>query len=106
MFLWNRGEIKILRPTRGRATDFAESKRATTMIENDRASEPDGLRLDQFLKLCFIAGTGGHAKFMIQNGEVKLNGEIETRRRHKVVAGDVVEVGGQEYLVKHSASAD
>ena len=36
------------------------------------------LCLDQFLKLSSIAETGGHAKVMIQGGEVKVNGETET----------------------------
>jgi len=49
-----------------------------------------------------MAETGGHAKFLIQNGEVTVNGEIETRRRRKMVAGDVVEVGGQRLLVDES----
>lgn len=69
------------------------------MAEDGPENESAKLCLDQFLKLSSIAETGGHAKFMIQSGEVKLNGEIETRRRRKVVAGDVVEVGGEEYVV-------
>jgi ribosome-associated protein YbcJ (S4-like RNA binding protein) len=41
---------------------------------------------------------------MIQSGEVKVNGEIEIRRRRKLVAEDVVEVGGNKLLVKDSVS--
>ena len=44
-------------------------------------STPEPLRLDQFLKLHSLAETGGRAKLMIQNGEVKVNGATETRRR-------------------------
>jgi len=55
------------------------------------------LSLDQSLKLVGIAATGGQAKLMIQGGEVLVNGEVETRRRRKLVAGDVVEVEGQTY---------
>ena len=51
--------------------------------------------LDQLLKLAGIAQTGGHAKFIIQEGEVKLNGETETRRRKKIRPGDQVEVEGE-----------
>jgi len=65
-------------------------------------AEADSLRLDQFLKVRGIAATGGLAKFIIQNGEVKLNGEIETRRRRKLAVGDVVEVAGQQYPVTGS----
>ena len=60
--------------------------------------------LDQFLKLTSIAESGGQAKVMIQSGEVKVNGEVETRRRRKLVANDVVEVGGDKWLVKESVS--
>ena len=55
------------------------------------------LRLDQFLKLCGITDTGGQAKLLIQGGEVKVNGEPETRRRRKLVAGDVVEIDGHTF---------
>lgn len=50
------------------------------------------IQLDQFLKLANIVGTGGQAKRLIQGGEVKLNGEVETRRKKKLFPGDVVEV--------------
>ena len=46
--------------------------------------------------------TGGHAKFMIQHGEVQVNGETETRRRRQLMAGDVVEVGGKRIVVSES----
>ena len=65
-------------------------------------SSPDKaapLRLDQFLKLTGLAETGGHAKLMIQGGEVLLNGEVETRRRKQLCLGDVVELDGDRYLV-------
>lgn len=67
--------------------------------------EPKKLCLDQFLKLSWVVETGGHAKFMIQNGEVKVNGQVETRRRRKLVAGDVVEIGGKQLAVKDSLFA-
>jgi ribosome-associated protein len=43
------------------------------------------------------AGTGGEAKLTIQAGRVKVNGAVETRRRHKVSAGDRIAVDGEEY---------
>ncbi|AUN12804.1 RNA-binding mediating protein [[Clostridium] sordellii] len=52
------------------------------------------IKLDQFLKLVDIASTGGHAKFLIQEGLVKVNGEIETRRGKKLRSDDIVEVEG------------
>jgi ribosome-associated protein len=74
------------------------------MSGHDSISKP--LCLDQFLKLTSIAESGGQAKVMIQSGEVKVNGEIETRRRRKLVATDVVEVGGHKWLVKESVPCD
>lgn len=52
------------------------------------------IKLDQFLKLVDIASTGGHAKFLIQEGLVKVNGEIETRRGKKLRSDDIVEIEG------------
>lgn len=42
------------------------------------------IKLDQALKLADIASTGGHAKFLIAEELVKVNGEIETRRGKKL----------------------
>ncbi|MCY2990003.1 MAG: RNA-binding S4 domain-containing protein [Planctomycetota bacterium] len=66
-------------------------------MSTDSAAEREALRLDQFLKLRGIADTGGQAKLLIQSGEVHVNGEVETRRRHKLVVGDVVQVDGEAY---------
>lgn len=49
------------------------------------------IRLDSLLKLSGIAETGGHAKFLVQNGEVKVNGEICTMRGKKMRKGDIAE---------------
>ena len=48
------------------------------------------MKLDQFLKWNNIAASGGEAKTLIQNGHVKVNGEIEKRRGRKLVKGDKV----------------
>ena len=57
------------------------------------------IKLDQFLKLADIASTGGHAKYLIQEGVVKVNGEVEMRRGKKLVPGDIVEVEGNQIKV-------
>ena len=57
------------------------------------------IRLDTFLKLSGIAQTGGHAKMIIQDGEVTVDGEVETRRGRKLRGGESVEVGGQRLTV-------
>ncbi len=58
------------------------------------------IRLDQFLKLKGIVSTGGQAKMLIQGGDVQLNGLVETRRKKKIKAGDVVEVLGEVITVE------
>lgn len=70
------------------------------MTGEQSTPDPKQICLDQFLKLCSLAVTGGHAKFMIQGGEVRVNGVTETRRRRKLVDGDVVEVGGEQLTVQ------
>ena len=50
------------------------------------------IRLDNFLKFQGIAPTGGFAKLLIQSGEVSVNGEVETRRRRKLIPGDTITV--------------
>ena len=57
------------------------------------------IRLDQFLKLMDIVQTGGHAKQIIQNGEVYVNGEVCTQRGKKLRAGDVVAFQSQEWTI-------
>jgi len=63
----------------------------------------DSIRLDQFLKLSDCAQTGGEAKLLIQSGEVTVNGELETRRRRKLVPGDRVVCRGEEIVVLSDA---
>ena len=75
------------------------------MTADNATPPPEPLRLDHFLKLSAESGTGGQAKLMIQSGEVKVNGEIETRRRRKLAVGDVVEVGGKKFSVPEDPSA-
>ena len=61
--------------------------------------ESEYIKLDQLLKLADIASTGGHAKYLIQEGIVKVNGEVEIRRGKKLVPGDIVEVEGNQVKV-------
>ena len=52
------------------------------------------------MKFCGLVGTGGEAKIVIQNGEVKVNGEVCTMRGKKLRAGDKVEFDGTEIIVE------
>ena len=64
------------------------------------------IRLDQFLKLTGLFGTGGQAKLAIQGGEVLVNGEVETRRRRQLQPGDIVIWDGEEFEVALDEKAD
>ncbi|MBD1845250.1 RNA-binding S4 domain-containing protein [Cyanobacteria bacterium FACHB-63] len=57
--------------------------------------QDDTIKLDQFLKFQGLAQTGGQAKLLIQSGEVRVNGKIETRRGRKLVKGDRVTTLGE-----------
>ena len=60
----------------------------------------DFIRLDAFLKMCDAVQTGGHAKIVIQEGEVKVNGEICTQRGKKLRKGDTAEFERVIYCVE------
>ncbi|MDD6226120.1 MAG: RNA-binding S4 domain-containing protein [bacterium] len=52
--------------------------------------DEDFIRLDSLLKFSGLAETGGHAKLLVQNGQVMLNGEVCTMRGKKIRKGDKV----------------
>ena len=58
------------------------------------------IRLDALLKLGGALDTGGQAKFVIQNGEVEVNGEVCTMRGKKMRDVDYAEYNGGRYTVK------
>ena len=53
----------------------------------------DHITLDALLKAAGLASSGGDAKVLIQQGGVRVNGEVDLRRGRKVRAGDEVAVG-------------
>jgi ribosome-associated protein len=59
-----------------------------------------GITLGQALKAWDLVGSGGEAKVLIQGGEVRVNGDVETRRGRKLKRGDVVEVGDERLEVR------
>ena len=58
------------------------------------------IKLGQLLKLAGFVDSGVEAKIVIQDGLVKVNGEIDTRRGRKIVAGDIVEYQGNKVQVE------
>jgi len=66
----------------------------------DFAIRGEYIDLTQLLKAVGIASTGGEAAFIIAEGQVKFNGEVEYRKRKKLRKGDVVIVADQEISLK------
>ena len=61
-------------------------------MEQDFKINGDYIELIQLLKALGIAETGGHAKMIVEDGEVLRNGEVELRKRAKLISGDVIEL--------------
>lgn len=57
------------------------------------------IKLGQLLKAANLVSSGVDAKFVIQDGLVKLNGEVELQRGKKIRVGDVVEFEGKQVKV-------
>ena len=68
------------------------------MIEKITITTPF-IRLDSFLKLAGLVSTGGQAKILIAEGEVKVNGQVCLMRGKKLFDGDKVEFEGQTAIV-------
>lgn len=58
------------------------------------------IKLGQALKLAGLVESGLDAKFVIQDGEVTLNGEVETQRGKKCVPGDVISFEGNSFVIE------
>lgn len=58
------------------------------------------IRLDSLLKLTGMVDTGGQAKFIIQAGEVEVNGEQCTMRGKKMRPGDIAKYNGKAFEVE------
>ncbi|PCH61425.1 MAG: RNA-binding protein [Gammaproteobacteria bacterium] len=58
------------------------------------------VELYKILKFEGMVSSGGEAKLVIADGQVTVNGEIETRKRKKIVSGDVIEFGEEKVLIK------
>ena len=67
--------------------------------EINKKIDTDFIRLDAFLKMNDAVQSGGHAKVVIQDGEVRVNGEVCTIRGKKLRPGDSVEFQWKIYNV-------
>lgn len=82
-------------------------------MPNPAAPEPmdvpirdESIRLGQFLKLANLVESGSDAKPVIADGQVQVNGEVETRRGRQLVLGDVVQLQGQAARVAAEGTPD
>ncbi len=65
----------------------------------DVSIREDTIRLGQLLKLSGLAESGGHARELVQDGEVRVNGEVDTRRGRQLHRGDLVELGDESVRI-------
>jgi ribosome-associated protein len=58
------------------------------------------VELYKLLKFEGLVSSGGEAKILIAEGQVKVNGIVETRKRKKIMAGDLVEFAGETLRIQ------
>lgn len=58
------------------------------------------IKLGQAMKVAGLVSSGVEAKFVIQDGQVKVNGEVDTRRGKKLYSGDTFEFNGEVVTIK------
>ena len=75
-------------------------------MDNDTPSDISIVRIRQeptelckILKFENMVGSGGEAKSAIAEGHVRVNGAVETRKRKKIVSGDVIEFAGRIFKI-------
>ena len=61
------------------------------------------VELYKVLKFEGLVASGGEAKLFISEGLVTVNGQVEMRKSKKMHSGDVIEFGGQVYLLRLAA---
>ena len=71
------------------------------MHKVDINKEP--VELYKILKFEGLTTTGGEAKLLIGDGQVTVNGDVETRRRRKMLSGDIIGFRGEEILLTLAA---
>jgi ribosome-associated protein len=59
----------------------------------------DMIRLGQALKLAGLAGSGGEARGLVEEGAVTVNGEVERRRGRQLHRGDIIVLGNESVRI-------
>ena len=67
------------------------------MITVEITTEP--VELYKILKFEGLVSSGAEAKSVITDGQVIVNGEVETRKRKKIISGDIIEFGGEKMQI-------
>ena len=68
------------------------------MREVEITEEP--IELYKILKFENMVNSGGEAKYVISEGQVTVNGEVETRKRKKIFSGDIIEFKDEKIRIK------
>ena len=68
------------------------------MRDVEISEEP--IELYKILKLENMVASGGEAKFVISQGQVAVNGKVETRKRKKILSGDIVVFGKEKIRIQ------
>jgi len=63
------------------------------------------VELFKILKFEGLVDSGANAKTAVAEGQVKVNGEVETRKRRQIVSGDVIEFAGETLKVKRAPTS-
>jgi ribosome-associated protein len=66
----------------------------------------DFVELNQLLKLCGLAGSGGEGKHLVASGAVSVDGAVELRKTCKIRAGQRVQAGAQRIVVLPPVAGD
>ena len=70
------------------------------MRKNEVILSQEPVELYKILKFENLVASGGEAKAVIQAGHVRVNGTVETRKRRKIVSGDVISFGEEEWRMR------
>lgn len=62
--------------------------------------DDDFIKLGQAIKVAGLVESGVEAKIVIQDGQVKVNGEVETQRGKKLVGGEIISFDGEEIKIE------
>jgi len=87
------------------AAETDKAHKDGAIARRDMQDSAPTIRLDQFMKLVGMVRSGGEAKHLIQGGQVKVNGVVETRRSKKLHEGDHVALGDHAAVVELEGGA-